>query len=209
MTVAALLGVTAEQGVELLRHQFAVLVELVQKAAGIGIAQGAGNPQQIIVACGQHVGLLVVQVLDAVFHLAQEDVGAAQRIGNLGAHQIGLHQALQGFQRGSAAQLGELAAAHHLQQLHDEFDLADAAARELDVIGALGVARAALGGVVADLAVQAAQRVKHRIVQIAAEHKGQHHAAQGLDVGGLDIGQRRHDAALEPGKALPLPAVDL
>ncbi|MPM86619.1 hypothetical protein SDC9_133709 [bioreactor metagenome] len=129
MTVAALLGVAAEQGVELLCHQLAVLVQLVEKAAGIGIAQGAGNPQQIIVACGQHMGLLIVQILDAVLHLAQEDIGTAQRIGNLGAHQIGLHQALQRFQRGATAQLGELAAAHHLQQLHDEFDLADAAAR--------------------------------------------------------------------------------
>lgn len=47
-------------------------------------------------------------------------------------------QALQRIQRGAAAQLGELPAAHHLQQLHGEFDLADATARELDVVGTLG-----------------------------------------------------------------------
>ena len=99
-------------------------------------------------------GLLVVQVLNAVLHLAQEDVGAGHGVGRFLRHQPGLGQALQGLQRGAAAQLRELAAAHHLQQLHGEFNLADAAARELHVVGALGVACAALGGVVADLAVQ-------------------------------------------------------
>ena len=126
--VVALLLIAAEQGVELLRHQFAVLVKLVQKGAAVGKTHGAGNPQQIVVACGQHMGLLVVQVLNAMLNLAQEGIGAAQGVGNLGTHQIGAHQTLQRLQRRAAAQLGELAAAHHLQQLHDEFDLANAAA---------------------------------------------------------------------------------
>ena len=71
------------------------------------------------------------------------------------------------------------------------------------------MAGAALGGMVANLAVQNAQRIKHRVIKIAAEHKGQHHAAQGLHIGRLNIGQRCHDAALEPGKTLPFAAVNL
>ncbi|MPM43080.1 hypothetical protein SDC9_89753 [bioreactor metagenome] len=63
---------------------------------------------------------------------------------------------------------------------------------------------AALGRVVADLAVQRAQGIEHVVVQIAAEHEGQHHAAQGLHVGRGQAGARRHHAALEPREALPL-----
>ena len=206
---ALLFLVAAQQGVEFLRHQLAVGVQLVQKGAAVGVAHGAGNPGQVVVACGQHMGLLVVQVLNAVLHLAQKDVGAGHGVGRFLRHQPGLGQALQGLQRGAAAQLGELAPAHHLQELHGEFNLADAAARELHVVGALGVARAALGGVVADLAVQRTQRIEHAVVQVAAEDKRQHHPAQGLHLGAANAAGGGHHAALEPGKALPLAALHL
>ena len=68
---------------------------------------------------GSRLGLLVVQVLDAVLHLAQKTVGVASIGGGLG------HQARAG-QTASASSVGapatrKLAAAHHLQQLHGEF----------------------------------------------------------------------------------------
>jgi hypothetical protein len=85
---------------------------------------------------------------------------------------------LQRIQRGARAQLGELPAAHHLQQLHGEFDLADAAARQLDIVGALRMPALRLAAWLADLPVQRAQRLEHAVVQVAAEHEGQHHAAQ-------------------------------
>jgi hypothetical protein len=106
------------------------------------------------------VGLLVVQVLDAVLHLAQEDVGVGQGLGRLGLHQAAGGQLLQALERGAGADLRVLAAAHHLQQLDDELDLADAAARELDVVGPLGPAGGAALGLLADLAVQLAQPSK-------------------------------------------------
>ncbi len=181
----------------------------MQEGRAVGVAHGVGDPGQVVVARGQDVGLLVVQVLDAVLHAAQKDVGACQGVGGLRRHEPGGCQARQCVQRGAAAQFGELPAAHHLQQLHGELDFADAAAREFDVVGALGVARATLGGVFADLAVQAAQRLEHVVVQVAPEHKGQHHAAQGLHGRAANAVAGRHHAALEPGKALPFAALHL
>ena len=201
--------IAAEQGVEFLGHKFAVGVELVQEAAAVGVAHGLGNPQQVVVARGQHMRLLVVEVLDAVLDLAQEGVGLGQRLGGLGRHQPGARQALQGFERGPAAQLGELPAAHDLQQLHGEFDFAYAAARQLDVVGAPRVAGAALGRMLADLAVQRAQRVEHAVVEIAAEHERQDHAAQRLDFGRAQGVARCDHATLEPGKAFPFAALRL
>jgi len=207
--VALFFARATQQGVELLRHQLAVGVQLVQERAAVFETQSLGDPGQVVVARGQHVGLLVVQVLDAVLHLAQEHIGAGHGVGRFLGHQPGLGQALQRVQRGAAAQLGELPAAHHLQQLHGELDLADAAARELHVIGALGVPGAAFGRMVADLAVQGTQRIEHAVVQVAAEHEGQHHTAQRLHLGAANAVTWRHHPALEPGKPLPLTALDL
>ena len=127
----------AQQAVKLLRHQFAVAVELCQEVAHITKAQGQRNPIQVFVVGGQCMGLLVVQVLNAVFDLAQKHIGFGQRIGGGGGHEVSLAQALQGLQRGACAQLREMAAAHHLQQLHGEFNFSNAAACKLHIVGAL------------------------------------------------------------------------
>ena len=184
-------------------------VELAQELAATAVAHGLGNPAEVVVAGGQDVGLLVVQVLDAVLHTAQKVIGARHRIGGVLGHQAGVGHALQCVYRGAGAQFGELPAAHHLQQLHGKFNLADAAARHLDVVGALGVAGAALGRVFADLAVQDAQRIKHAVVQVAPEDEGQHGAAQGLGRAAADAGQRRHHPAFEPGKTFPFTPLGL
>ena len=199
--------IAAQQSVELLRHEFAVRVQLAQKRAGAVVTQRAGDPVEVGVVGRQDVGLLVVQVLDAVLDPAQEDVGAGQRVGRFLRHQAGARHALQRLQRGARAQLRELPAAHHLQQLHGEFDLADAAARQLDVVGALGPAGRTLGGVAADLVVQRAQRLEHGVIQVLAKHEGQHHATHGLRRAAVDGRARRDHAAFHPGKALPLAAL--
>ena len=180
--VAALAdGGAAQQLVKLTGHQLAVCIQLDQKGPAVGKAQGLSDPGQVIVARGQHMGLLVVQVLDAVLDVAQKFISARQRIGGVLRHQAGAGHALQGAHGGAHAQLGKLTAAHHLQELHGEFDFTYAATRELDVIGALGVTGAAALGLLANLPVQAAQGVKHVVVQVAPEHKRQHHGAQILN----------------------------
>ena len=95
----------------------------------MGVAHRAGDPGQVGVHRGQYMGLLVVQVLDAVLDPAQKGVGPCQGVGSGLGHQPGVGQALQRIQCRADAQLGELAAAHHLQQLHGKFNLADTTAR--------------------------------------------------------------------------------
>ena len=74
------------------------------------------------------MGLLVVQVLNAVFDLAQKHIGLGQCVGRGGWHQVGLAQALQGLQCGACAQLRKVTTAHDLQQLHREFNFTNATA---------------------------------------------------------------------------------
>ena len=93
--------------------------------------------------------------------------------------------------------------------MHYELDFANAAAREFDVVVALGPPGAALGGMVANLAVQHAQGVKHAVVQVAAKHKGHHHRAQLQGQRPFGAACRGHHPAFKPGKALPLAALGL
>ena len=162
----------AQERVKLMRHQLAVGVELGQKRTRTWKRHGLCQPSQIRIVRGQHMGLLVVQVLNAVFHLAQKYIGRTQGLRGGGGHQSRFGQARQGAQRRAGAQLRKLPAAHHLEQLHGEFNFADPAARQLHVVVALGSPGTALGGMVADLAVQHPQGIKHAIVQVAPEHKG-------------------------------------
>ena len=205
----ALAAGAAEQGVEFLRDQLAMCVELMQEGAAVGKAHGARDPAEVMVASHQHVGLLVVQVLDAVLDPPQEFVGARQGIGRGLRHQPGGGHPLQCLQCRPRAQLGVMAAANHLQQLHGELDLADAATRELDVVGALGPAGASLGRMLADLLVQHPQRIENTVVEITAEHERQHRGAQPLGRTAVDARARRHHAALEPGEPLPFAALHL
>ena len=94
------------------------------------------------------------------------------------AHEARTSQLRQGIKRCAHPQFRELAAAHHLQQLHDEFDFAYAATRDLDVIGAFGPARATGDGMVADLVMQHPQRFVYVEIEIAAENEWQDHLAQ-------------------------------
>ena len=106
-----------------------------------------------------------------MFDLAQKHIGLRQALRCGCVHQFGLDQALQRAQGGSGAKFRKLPATNDLQELHRELNFTDAAARKLDIVVALGVARAALGGVVTNLAVQDAQGVKHAVVQVATKDK--------------------------------------
>ncbi len=62
---------------------------------------------------------------------------------------------------------------------------------------------------VADLPVQRAQRIEHAVVEVTAEDERQHHRAQALHGRMAQAVARRHDAALEPGEALPFAPLHL
>ena len=118
----------AQQAVEFTGHQFAVRIKLTQKTRRTPKAHRVRYPVQVIVARRQHMRLLVVQVLDAVLDTAQKIVSARQRVSRVLRHQVGFGQALQRVYRAARAQLGELPAAHHLQQLHGELDFTNTTA---------------------------------------------------------------------------------
>ena len=155
------------------------------------------------------MGLLVIQVLNAVLGGPQKVVGVGQGVGGGQRHQAGTGQFLQCCHSAARAQLGKLAAAHHLQQLHRELDLADPAARYFHVVGPLGMAGTSARGMLANLFVQHAQRVKHVVVQVAAKHKRQHRAAQRPRRAVCDHRPWGDNAAFEPSKTLPFAALGL
>ena len=170
-----------QQRVELGGDELAHLAQPVEQLAAVGVAgqaQAGGDPRQVVVGARQQVRLLVVEVLDAVLDAAQEGVGVGQPLGGVGLHQPARGQPLQRLERGARADLRELPAAHHQQQLHDELDLADAAARQLDVVGALGPAGGAALRFVADLAVQLAQAFEDAVVEVAAVDERRDQRAQ-------------------------------
>ena len=166
-----------------------------------------GNQLQIGGVAGQAVGLLVVQVLNAVFYAAQKHIGLVQCLRCVGGHQTGLHQAGQCVQRCALAQLGKLPAPNDLQQLHGEFDFSDTATTELDIVGAFGPPRAQAPRLRSNLLVQHPQSLKHVVVKVAAKHKRRDHLAQSLDL--IDTSRRRHHPRFQPCQTLPFTALHL
>ena len=218
--LAGAAGAGLEQRVELRGDELAHAAQVIEQRAGglVGQrrgrgratgAQALGDPGQVVVVGRQQVRLLVVEELDAVLDAPQEGVAGGQPLGGVGRHQPLRGQPLQAAQRAACAQLGELAAAHDEHQLHDELDLADAAARELHVVGALGPAGGAAVGLVADLLVQLPQALEHAVVEVAAVDEGRDQAAQRQCSAARHGRARRHDAALQPGEALPLAPLHL
>ena len=70
----------AEQAVEFVRDDFAVGLQVVQQCAGLRVAHAARQPVEVGIGRGQQVSLLVIQILDAMFHTAQKGVGGGQRL---------------------------------------------------------------------------------------------------------------------------------
>ena len=205
----AVLVSATQQFVKFFCDYFPVRIKLVQQLRRILKAHGAGDPVQVMVLCGQHMGLLVIQVLDAVLYPAQEVIGLCQRLCCALLHEARLGEAWQGAQCGTGPEFRKLATAHNLEQLHNKFDLPDAAPRELDVVGPLRVSCTALARMVPNLPVQNAQGIEDVVVQIAPEHKRHDHAAQRQRRAICHAVQRRDNAALEPGKSLPFAPLDM
>ena len=184
-----------------------MLLQNFQQGVAVGQPQGVGNPLQIGGVAGQAVGLLVVKVLNAVFHAAQKYISFVQRQRCVGGHQAGLHQTGQRVQRCALAQLGKLPAPHHLQQLHGELNFSNASTTELDIVGALWPPRAQAQRLRSDLLVQHPQSLKHVVVEVAAKHERRDDLAQGLDL--IDASRWRHHPRLQPCQTFPFTALHL
>ena len=213
-----------QQRIELGRDELPRHAEQVEQVAGGGGAlaaarvaavgevaepEAARDPREVGVEGRQQVGLLVVEVLDAVLDATQEFVSLGQAVGARRLHQPAGGEFVERLQGGARANLGELPAARHQQQLHDELDLADAAARELDVVRAFGPAGGAALRFFAHLGVQLTQALEDAVVEVAAVDERGDQPAQRDRAAVLHARAWRDDAAFQPGETLPLAALHL
>ena len=149
---------------------------------------------------GQRVGLLVLVHLQAVFQPPQEFVGGAELRRHGRRQHAVAGQARQRLQQRATLQPPLAAAAQQLERLHDEFDLADAAGAELDVVLQLAPRDLAL-----DQRLHAAERFEHAEIQVTAIHERTH--ARAVDA--VVERRARHRARLDPGVALPVAPLPL
>ena len=80
------------------------------------------------------MGLLVVEHLQAVFEAAQKAIGLGHLIGGLPGDPFARGEPVQRVERGADAQVRLPPAGDELLRLHEEFDLADAAPPELQIM---------------------------------------------------------------------------
>ncbi len=104
-----------------------------------------------------------------MFQVAQEHIGGIEVRDDLCAELPVRGEHLQHAPGRQYAQPGILPAAYQLEHLRDEFDLADAAGAELDVVEQVAALH-----FLADLRVQPAHRLDRAEVQVFAEHERLH-----------------------------------
>ena len=80
------------------------------------------------------MGLLVVHHLHAVLDGAQEAIGGFQLVRGLRRDPLRLRQRVEHGERAPPAELRVAPAGDQLLRLHEELDLADAAAPELEIV---------------------------------------------------------------------------
>ena len=139
----------------------------------------------------QRLRLLVVPILQAVLHIAQEAVGRQQLCHRFVRQNARFRQLFQRFLRAFQLQAAVLPAANHLENLRDKFNFADAARAQFDIVVHLAFLH-----FLPDLAVQLAHGMVGVVVQIFAEHERAHQRGNAVFL-------RRDNARLAPGIALP------
>ena len=144
----------------------------------VGKPEKAGEPLKLLALIGQRMGLLVGHHLQPVLDLAQEAVRLSQVARRLAGDPAALGEVLQRDQGLPAAQFGMPAARDQLLGLHEEFDLADAAASELDVVPFDRDLVVALVG--RHLALHRVHVGDRAVVEILAPHEGRDLAQERL-----------------------------
>ena len=110
----------------------------------------------------------IVQILQAVFDVAQKHITVFQIFGDVLWQQVVGRQLVQQGARGTHAQGMVLTATDELKNLGDEFNFSNATGAELDVVCLVLLCHFA-----ADLHVQVAHRGKRAKIKILAKHEGQ------------------------------------
>ncbi|CAM5204190.1 hypothetical protein CDEF62S_04319 [Castellaniella defragrans] len=198
----------AEGVAETIGHAASMVFEFHLEGVRVGEAHGLGERRRLAGRVRQQVRLLVFPVLQPVFEAAQEDVGGFQAVGLRLAQDAGAALLVQGGQQIALLQRRLAPAPDELVELHHEFDFADAAFAQLDVV--TGVDAIAGAGpplpIGADAFAQATQRGEGVEVEIFAVDEGH---PQGFDFAALRpegrfVEERAGDqSGFQPGVALP------
>ncbi|HHX81659.1 MAG TPA: hypothetical protein GX696_01585, partial [Pseudomonadaceae bacterium] len=180
------------------QQYFSKLGQMLIAALDAATADGHAFPRQCLV--GVVMGLFVLQGLGGVFYPAQQGIGALQGLGILRRHAACQHQAIHGGKQGALLQMSMTSAKDQLQYLNDEFNFADTAPAQLDV-----VVHALAADLLFNLVLEVAQGVDGGEVDVAAVGEGAQHVQQLAD--GARIAA--HSPRLDHGKTLPGAALGL
>ena len=191
-----------EDLLEMAADLLAMRVEHGKHGRPVGKPHAAGGTRLVGRVCRQHVRLLVLDVLQAVFETAQENVGLAQFIFGFALDQAAFGQQLEDRKRRTNLQRLVATTANELEDLGDELDFADAAGAELDVVGHVLACDFA-----ANLRMQVAHGVDGAEIEILAEDEGASDLLHRRHPVGLQVVARVHGAPLDPGVALPFAAL--
>ncbi len=104
------------------------------EAFQIGKTGEVGQAQQILLVCGQCLGLFVIDHLQAVFQHAQKAVGADHPFRGFRIGPAAGGKGADGGAGGALAQAGIASPGYQLLGLGEEFDFADAAAPDLQIV---------------------------------------------------------------------------
>ncbi len=159
-------------------------------------SHGFRNQRAVGLGLRRHVCLLVVQVLQAVLEVAQKLVRCRKLAYRRPGQKVALREQRQRGKRGLLSQFGVAPAADQLEYLRNEFDFADAAGPELDVVGDVAALH-----LLSDLPVEIAQRRNRVVIEVSAVDERAHQLHEFRFV---VPGDR---ARLDPGVAFPFPSL--
>ena len=115
-------------------------VENLEEGVVVGEAERTREFSAYLGIDRQRVGLRIVQVLQAMLDLAQEEIRGVQPLAQLRGNQPDTRRMREHGKGWTRAESRVLAAADQLENLGAEFQLADAAATQLDVVALIGPA---------------------------------------------------------------------
>ncbi len=119
----------------MLLHRLQVLPQVAFEICEVCIASEAREPRKFARAAERkRMRLLVRHHLQAVLHAAQIAVGGAQIVAHLRADPVEIGEAVERLKRLARAERPLPASCDELLRLHEEFDLANAAAPELEIM---------------------------------------------------------------------------
>lgn len=150
------------------------------------------------------MGLRVIQILYPVLEIAQESVGVEQGFGCFFVKLSFFSQNVQCIAGRPVLKRRIPATANQLEHLCKEFDFADSAPSEFDVVAAFGMQFFLTHDVGANLLVEIANRVDDAEIEITAVNERTDNMSKCLDIFRIAC----NGARLDPGIAFPFASLD-